>query len=63
MKYSSTISYLSDNIGYPEREITDLTNFMIKTDQDLKNIFYGIEFEPSSKVMKQVFAKIRSGKY
>jgi len=63
MKYSSTISYLSDNTSYPERELIDLTNFMIKADQDLKNIFYGVEFEPSTKVINRIFTKIRSGRY
>ena len=63
MKYSSTILYLSVNFGYPERELIDLTNFMIKADQDLKNIFYGVEFEPSDMIMNKIFTKIRSGKY
>lgn len=60
MKYPSTIMFVSENIGYPERELTDLTNFMIKADQDLKNLFYGIEFEPSHEVINKIFHKIRS---
>ncbi len=63
MKYSSTHAYLSENIGYPERELIDLTNFMIKADQDLKNLFFGIEFEPSKELINRIFAKIRSQKY
>ena len=62
MKNPSTLVYLSNNIDYPERELIDLTNFMIKTDQDLKHLFKGIEFEPSDEVISQIFKIIRSRK-
>lgn len=62
MKYPSTRTFISDNMGYPERELTDLTNFMIKADQELKSFFYGIEFEPSNEVLIRIFAKIRARK-
>ena len=62
MKYNSTLAYLSENIDYPERELIDLTNFMIKADRDLKDFFRDIEFEPSHEVINRIFKKIRSGK-
>ena len=59
MKYRSTLVYLSDNSGYPERELIDLTNFMIKADQDLKYFFQGMEFEPSQECLNRIFKRIR----
>lgn len=63
MKYSSTLVFLSDTTGYPERELIDLTKFMNKVDQDLKYIFNGIEFEPDPYVMSKIIKMIRSRKY